>query len=885
MNQDNNNKNQNQNKNRLNMPRNFHNYKKMLSDNKLSNFSKKTHMPPILPSQNTVNEEEINQNQEQVEKSQQTNKQKKLGTSSIFPKAEPVKGTVEFVKTAAKKKLLALLAPAIAQISLIFVAALLVFIIFMTPIARLTQAGESINGWWANVKNTFTSFCLFCSDEEKAESEQAKREEKFYKKINKIKKAFIQGKGMKGGPDNRGDDFSIELDLALLVSSILYNEDLFDSNVEALNDTINKDKANSNNNDDFNNNVTEENFDSWKENNIQYLEDLGFGPNPTFQTVKEELSKAQEEMEETDIALGWYEAKGDPIGVAEWYEEPPSPGNKCYPLSYSYSTKEDPAWASTARKIAKHMVERTIDADCDLVADYDDETGELIGYHWEKTIEYDYALRIEEEQKLYTPIVHANPYPAVRTIEEIREIPHPNPYVKYMLSTYIPTKYTSLLKDESIVSTEEYITSLKIVLARVYTYRDTYEQWLKFWEEESSTVIAGTGLCTYKFTTEEGKTIETSNLKVRLLECKAPYEPIEGEELVDFEKYILGVVYAENGGGYTEALKAQAIAARNFSLKGAADGASNHYFSDNQTILNISNCTARQVYCDPDKGCWSNSSSAGDTVHSGQNASKAYSKGAVSEKVRTAVSQVTGEVLVNAKGEIIGTPYTAGNGQTQWNEMANEGKDYTEILTYWYSEVREFGASEIIKTSCQSGFIAGDWSSWKQGSGSPWSNIKICNASAGTIAQIGCAATSVSILIAGSGTEITVPDFNPGTFVKHLKQNGGFSGCAIVWDAPRTTGIAPNFHFISDVRLSGSWTQKVNKISSYLNDGYYLVMGVNDKHDGNGPGHYVAVNNVVNETVHTYDPGGINLLQIVGPIVTDYSPNSVTRILVYKKND
>ena len=101
MNQDNNKNNQN--RNRSNIPSNFHNYQKMLSDNKLSNFSKKTHLPPILPKENKVNEEELNQSQEQLEQSKQSNQQKKLGTSTIFPKAEPVKGTVEFVKAAAKK--------------------------------------------------------------------------------------------------------------------------------------------------------------------------------------------------------------------------------------------------------------------------------------------------------------------------------------------------------------------------------------------------------------------------------------------------------------------------------------------------------------------------------------------------------------------------------------------------------------------------------------------------------------------------------------------------------------------------------------------------------------------------------------------------------------
>ena len=879
MNQDNNKNNQNQNRNRLNIPSNFHNYQKMLSNNKLSNFSKKSHSirhASQSPSSRVSNDELT---QEQLEEqAKQTSSQNKTIIPPIAPKPEPVKGAVEFVKTAAKKKLLALLAPAIVQISLIFVGALLVFLIFMTPVARLTQAGENVNGWWADLKNTFTSFCFFCSDEERAASEQAKREEKFYEKINKIKNAYLQGKGMDGGDGD--DDFSIELDLALLVSSILYNEDLYAENVAAMQDTIDSDSYPSYKKDEFNN-LTEEEFDTWKTNNKNYLIDIGLGPNSTFQSVKDELSKTQQEMEEMDISLGWYVAKGDPIGV-EWYSEKAAPGAKCYVEEYIYSQDEDPAWASTARRIAKHMVERKINATCTLRS-HTDERGNT-RYYWEKRVEFDYVLNVEEEQKLYTPEVHANPYPARRTPDELNDPRHPNPYVKYMLSTYIPSKYENLIKDEELVPTEEYITSLKIVLAHIYTYRDTYEQWLKYWEDESSSMIAGNGSCTYNFVTDDTKkTINTSNVKVRLLECNEPYEPMKGEELVDFEKYILGVVYAENGAGPKEALKAQAIAARNFALKGAADGASNHYFSENQTILNISNCTGRQVYCDPDKGC-SSSDGFNKDIHSGH-IEGLEPRPAVTEKVRSAVAEVTGEVLVNSKGEIIGTDYKAGDGQIQWNDIANQGKDYNEILTYWYSQEKNYDASKIVKATCQSGFIAGDWSSWKQGGGSPWAGIQLVNGKPGTtIAKIGCAATSVAMLIAGSGTKVTIPDFNPGTFVQELKKAGGFtSGGAIRWGKVST--VAPNFIYDHDLYFTGKpWETKIDIIKSYLDKGHFIVLGVNDAHDNKGPGHYVAIDRIEGNTIYTFDPA-VGKLGIIGQNQTDYTLSSVTRIVLYHKTD
>ena len=68
------------------------------------------------------------------------------------------------------------------------------------------------------------------------------------------------------------------------------------------------------------------------------------------------------------------------------------------------------------------------------------------------------------------------------------------------------------------------------------------------------------GTCSYNV---NGQTV--SNIKVRLLNCEGN-TPVAGEDLIDFETYITGVVYQENSNGGYEALKAQAIAARSYAL-------------------------------------------------------------------------------------------------------------------------------------------------------------------------------------------------------------------------------------------------------------------------------------------------------------------------------
>lgn len=214
----------------------------------------------------------------------------------------------------------------------------------------------------------------------------------------------------------------------------------------------------------------------------------------------------------------------------------------------------------------------------------------------------------------------------------------------------------------------------------------------------------GTNICTYQV---GSKTY--SDLKVQLYTCQKLWKdakPIEGEELVDFEKYITGVVSQENGNGGIEALKVQAITARSFALKAGKMAT----LSDGTQVLKIRNCTYDQVYCDPDKGCWSNvpggqtkeeediAYNLNATIHSGYDASKVWSKKPLDEdsKIRQAVNDVAGELLIDSNGEIIKTTYNS-TAQQAWNKAAEEGKDYVSILLSHYNT-----ANDINKGECES---------------------------------------------------------------------------------------------------------------------------------------------------------------------------------------
>ena len=302
----------------------------------------------------------------------------------------------------------------------------------------------------------------------------------------------------------------------------------------------------------------------------------------------------------------------------------------------------------------------------------------------------------------------------------------------------------NLVNDIFVDYFPEYSKSRREILAEeVINYAKNYESLVDKYGPSSTCAAQGT--CTYKikgFNTGKGtiaKEMNASNIKVRLMTCGdlGRGKPIPGEELVDFEKYVTGVVYAEIGpGNNSEAYKAQAIAARTYALvrPKAMNGAFGLKLEEEngQTILQIRNCTEDQVYCDPDQGC-STSVSAGSadksgaTIFSGAHTKSVTIKDKLPEDsdLRTAVSSVMGQVLVDNNGYLINSGYTSVN-QNKWKKDAAAGLDYKQILISHYAvanKVAENSCNINGSTSC-SILSSGPYANWKQYEGA-WVSVPI----------------------------------------------------------------------------------------------------------------------------------------------------------------
>lgn len=366
-------------------------------------------------------------------------------------------------------------------------------------------------------------------------------------------------------------------------------------------------------------------------------------------------------------------------------------------------------------------------------------------------------------------------------------------------------------------------------------------------ENKGSNGSSCSSSCSYNI---DGESI--NELKVRLINgaySDSPGTPIEGEELVPFEKYILGVVYAEVGSGAAdEVMKAQAIAARSYALTRpkAMGGALGRGITEEngEWILTLVNSTEDQVYCDPDKGC-SKKEGVNSTVYSDPDKYKRY-KGPLSadERIRSVVGEVAGKVVLDENGEIVRTGYTSVN-QNRWAEKAAEGKDYTVILREDYPT---FNTIDDGNCSSLCNSAVGPFTEWKQMS---WPDVYMNNLS---IADAGCLTVSVCMQVARSGVETPLGDnFNPGTFVNEYRKylyNGDDN-----WVWYGITNVIPKFKYDGNYRISGmqymSDEEQRAKLTEGINAGCYYVVEVKSYYSGQ---HWVAIDTIKDGEIYIMDP-------------------------------
>lgn len=398
--------------------------------------------------------------------------------------------------------------------------------------------------------------------------------------------------------------------------------------------------------------------------------------------------------------------------------------------------------------------------------------------------------------------------------------------------------------------------------------RQDYTNYFLGYESDVAQYIAGINNGSYSFNGGAKCTFdiggqEVGDIKVRLKHAhqnaSIPKDLlgqfVEGEDLIDLEKYIMGVVYAEISDGSLESFKVQAVAATSWLLT------SKNIINENGVnIIEISNSTWDQTYCDPDKGCDICESTNGilslytkGTTPTGGQCKHHFGPLSSDSDIRKAVKEVFGQVLKDSNGNIVKTGYGTykdseydkpGN-QKKWNDLAKSGKDYVEILRSSY------GVNYVLgDPNCTYG-SNGDWAEWDQGD-EPWGSFQLGSGPKTTMADIGCYTTAYAMLLANLEIPLTIPNFNPGTFAQVNKQNGYYtSGGGLVWrDALANAVGGLDKLDIKDINLYGSKEYKTAQISELLESGYKVIVRVKADPDQ----HWVYITGINGNQVIMADP-------------------------------
>ncbi len=144
--------------------------------------------------------------------------------------------------------------------------------------------------------------------------------------------------------------------------------------------------------------------------------------------------------------------------------------------------------------------------------------------------------------------------------------------------------------------------------------------------------------------------------------------------------------------------------------------------------------------------------------------------------------------------------------------------------------------------------MARECSTWKQYD-SRWGYLHLGKSEC-TVKRSGCAMTSLSFLLVKAGN-FDERNFDPGVFCRLMSEIGGFGEYGdINWI--KVNQIAPGFRFVGTHRFKSDTTyeERYGKIKSYLDDGYHVIIDVNDG------GHWVAIDGIENDRLISFDPGG-----------------------------
>ena len=293
-------------------------------------------------------------------------------------------------------------------------------------------------------------------------------------------------------------------------------------------------------------------------------------------------------------------------------------------------------------------------------------------------------------------------------------------------TVYSVESYKSYLKEKLL---PKYFSEKKYdrIIDEIFEYIKEYNDDMGYKEEgDNHCTSSSGGSCGYSFNgivngseNVVDKPFSVSNLKVRLMNstdklCNGPNNEPMYDELVDFEDYVLGVMYGEIGTSmHSEVQKAHSIAARSFSLARGIEmnggGGVKYTKEGNQDILQMRPCVADHLFCNTVTGCSANGTvqykyngaQYGNQLYADTKHAKIWKNPLAQEGTNTlkeSWQETLGMVGVDDNNRVVEMSYWIGNGNKDdnvWQEWAEQGMGYERIILQAYPKVKK-----IKKATC-----------------------------------------------------------------------------------------------------------------------------------------------------------------------------------------
>lgn len=320
----------------------------------------------------------------------------------------------------------------------------------------------------------------------------------------------------------------------------------------------------------------------------------------------------------------------------------------------------------------------------------------------------------------------------------------------------------------------------------------------------------------------------------------------------DLEEYIPMVVSGENGGANSEALKAQTIAARTYTINrtnnckktirnSTEDQVANKNVSDD--VVEAVNATNDSVMlyngkvfsaeydsyyvCNDFKRITSGCS----VSYQKSPSSKTHTVKANNSYCNRALNQVSSDNPCNGHGR--------GMSQLVARQLEEEGKDYKEILEYFYADGVEITGSTNTCTVGKNSFDGEIWVYYQY----DYPNVSYGD---GTIADSGCGPTAMAMVVSSFLNE----EHDPVELAEYAMQKNHY-----------VNGVGTAHAFFADAAKKYGFTvREVSKknyeeVLTALNRGDSLVIAPMGKGPFTDKGHFILLTGTDGENVMVQDPG------------------------------